>query len=108
MPTPTPTDTQVETTREIMGENSLALVAALVAAGNDAQWAATLDDVDEWLMKVRGHYARLNGRVILNPADRAYAIRVRVRTRYGLTEQIGADVLGGYGGSCAVPVEVWP
>jgi hypothetical protein len=78
-----------------MGENSYALVESLINAGNDAQWAATLADITEWNTKVRGKYAKVDGRVKLDPKDREYAIRSRVRTRYGLTELVDESVRGG-------------
>lgn len=95
MPTPTPEAAEIETTREMMGENSYSRVESLINAGNDAQWAATLADITEWNTKVRGKYVELDGKVKLKPSTRAYAIRARVRTRYGLTEQVDQSVRGG-------------
>jgi hypothetical protein len=98
-PTPEPTAAEIVSLMEIMGENDDVLVAGLIEVGTqaivDAKWAKTLADITEWNTKVRGKYAKVDGRVKLDPNDRAFAIRSRARTRYGLTELIDQSVRGG-------------
>ncbi|HLL74813.1 MAG TPA: hypothetical protein VK421_06070 [Pyrinomonadaceae bacterium] len=110
MPTPTQTLTpaQIELAREVMGENSYSLVAGLISGGAtqgeaDAKWAATLADIEEWNADVRGNHADLDGKVKMKASDLRAEVRYRVRTRYGLTGAVGAEVVGDARGSYSVP-----
>jgi hypothetical protein len=109
-PTPEPTPAEIISLMEVTGENDYDSLSTRIATGSqvevDAKWAKTLADIAEWGAKVRGKYAKVNGRIVLDPKDREYAIRSRVRLRYGLTERVDESVTGEFPGSRAVPVEM--
>lgn len=99
MPTPTPTEEQIESVREIARLSSFVDTETKVSSLKNAQWAATLADITEW-NKVKNKFTKFQGGrsgVVIDKSDNRLEIRNRVRTRLGLAEvdeygkEIGCD-----------------
>lgn len=88
MPTPTPTEMQIESVREIALLSIFAEAESKINALNDSQWAATVADIAEWA-KVKNKFTKIEGGrsgVVIDKEDNRLGIRNRVRVRLGLVE----------------------
>ncbi|HEY0428995.1 MAG TPA: hypothetical protein VGC76_14535 [Pyrinomonadaceae bacterium] len=109
MPTPTPTNEQTETVREIAKLSSFADAQERISSLNDEQWAAMLADITAW-SSVKNQFTRLKGGrsgVDIDPGRTRMEIRNRVRVRLGLselTEQYGDENQTGSSETCSVPI----
>lgn len=61
MPDPAPTESQIEKTREIAGENSIDYVETLIDKLRDSQWARALELHDAWDEYPAGDVLELQG-----------------------------------------------
>ncbi len=98
MPLPTPTDEDIDFVREVTGENSTTLIAALVDNLNDAQWARALDLVTAWNEISPGDLLSLQGGrdgVKLSDQEGLDDLRKRMRLLLGLPELRDATLTGG-------------
>lgn len=99
MPSPTPTDEDIDFVREVTGENVTATIAALIDNLNDAQWARALDLVTAWNEFEPGSVMRLEngGREGVFDSDQEALedIRRRMRLLLGLPELRDASLTGG-------------
>ena len=110
MPSPTPTDEDIDNVREVAGENVTATVAALIENLNDAQWARALDFVTTWLDFAPGSVLRLEGgRDGIRDSDQEALedIRRRMRLLLGLPETRDMDLTGGVGSVSVPALWVW-
>lgn len=97
-PLPTPTDEDIDFTREVAGENDSAVIAALIDNLNDAQWARALDLITAWTGVTPGDLLTLQGgRDGVQLSDQAGLddIRKRMRLLLGLPELRDATLTGG-------------
>jgi hypothetical protein len=99
-PTPTPTEPQINKTREAAGENSSAFVAAIVDTLNDSEWLRVLELITEWDEYPAGDTVELEGgsdglRYSSNTARGD--IRIRLRLLLGLPEFRDSDLTGIHG-----------
>lgn len=89
MPTPTPTEAQIEKTREVAGENSYGFIEGLIDTRNDSQWARVLQLLVEWDEYPEGDTVELEGgRDAVNYSSETARgdIRIRLRLLLGLPE----------------------
>jgi hypothetical protein len=96
-PLPTPTDEDIDFIREITGENSTALIAALIDNLNDAQWGRALDLVTAWNEITPGDLLSLEGGrdgVKLSDQEGLDDVRRRMRLLLGLPEFRDASLTG--------------
>lgn len=110
MPSPTPTDEDIDFVREVAGENVTATVATLIDNLNDAQWLRALDLVTAWNEFPPGSVLRLEGgREGIHDSDQEALedIRRRMRLLLGLPETRDADLLGGMGSTSVPVLWVW-
>lgn len=106
MPTPTPTDEDVNFVREVTGELSNSLIATLIDSLNDAQWGRALDLVEAWNQIAPGDLISLEGGregVKLIDQEGLDDIRKRMRLLLGLPELRDSSITGQFG-SVSVPV----
>lgn len=91
------TDEEVNTVREVAGENDDAYVLSLVGLLNDAQWERALEFVDAWAEFPAGDVLALKGGrdgVIDSDELARQDIRGRMRLLLGLSEFRDADLTG--------------
>lgn len=106
MPSPTPTDEDIDSVREVAGELDADYVSTLIDNLNDAQWARALDFVTAWTGFEPGSVLRLEGgRDGIRDSDQEALedIRRRMRLLLGLPETRDVSLTGGVG-STSVPV----
>ena len=106
MPSPTPTNEDINFVREVAGELSFTSVATLIDNLNDDQWARALELVDAWNEIAPGDLLSLKGGrdgVHLSDQEGLDDIRKRMRLLLGLPELRSSDITGQFG-SVSVPV----
>ena len=89
MPSPTPTDEDVNFVREVAGERDAVYVGELIDNLNDAEWGRALDLVDEWNKVIPGDLIGLSGGrdgVQFSDQEGLDDIRRRMRLLLGLPE----------------------
>ncbi len=89
MPTPTPTDEDINFVREVAGEQDAAYMGELVDVLNDAEWDRALTLIDEWNKVTPGDLIALRGGrdgVQLSDQEGLDDIRRRMRLLLGLPE----------------------
>lgn len=97
MPSPTPTDEDVNDVREVTGEVSRTLIATLVEKLNGAEWNRGLELVDLWREKDLGSLLSLEGGrdgVRLSDQNDFDSIRRAMRLLLGLPEERDASITG--------------
>lgn len=107
MPSPTPTEAQIDKTREIAGENDYDFVEDLIDELNDSQWARALELQTAWADYPEGDTIGLEGgrdAVLYSSETSRGDIRVRMRLLLGLPEFRDAG-LTGMPGSQAIRVD---
>ena len=100
MPSPTPTDEDIDTTREVAGELDAGYISTLIDNLNDAQWARALDFITAWADFPAGSVLQLEGgRDGVKDSDEAARedIRRRMRLLLGLPELRDSSLTGGFG-----------
>ena len=103
MPTPTPTNEDINFVREVAGELDFDLVSSLIDDLEDAQWERALELVDKWNETEAGDVIGLKGGrdgVIISIHEDALDdslrdIRFRMRLLLGLPELRDASITGG-------------
>lgn len=93
----TATDEEVNDVREVTGEVSRTLIAALIDNLNDAEWNRGLELVDLWREKDLGSLLSLEGGrdgVRLSDQDDFDSIRRAMRLLLGLPEERDASITG--------------
>lgn len=97
MPSPTPTEAQIEKTREVAGENDYEFIEDLVDELNDSQWTRALALQTSWdeypagdTIALEGGRDAVNYSSILSRED----IRGRMRLLLGLPEFRDASLTG--------------
>ena len=107
MPSPTPSDEDIDDVREVAGELNTATVSAIIDNLNDAKWGKALDLIDVWKGYPPGSVMSLvnGGREGVNDSDQDALedIRKRMRLLLGLPELRSGDITGQFG-SVSVPV----
>ena len=106
MPTPTPTDEDVNDVREVTGEISRSLISGLIDNLNDAEWGRALDLVTAWGGIEAGDLLSIEGGrdgVKLVDQENLDDVRRRMRLLLGLPEFRDADITG-QPASTSVPV----
>lgn len=107
MPTPTPTNEDINFVREVAGELDFDFVSSLIDELNDDQWLRALDLVDAWNEIAPGDLIGLKGGrdgVRLETQESLDDIRVRMRLLLGLPELRDASITGGMA-TIGVPTE---
>jgi hypothetical protein len=97
MPSPTPTDEDVNDVREVAGELDGAYVSTLIDNLNDAEWGRALDFVTAWQEFAPGDLMALEGGrdgVRLSDQEGLDDIRRRMRLLLGLPEERDASITG--------------
>lgn len=111
MPSPTPTDEDIDFVREVAGELDFDLVSTLIDSLNDAQWLRALDLVTAWNEYAPGSVMRLEdgGRQGVFDSDQEALedIRRRLRLLLGLPETRDTDLTGGFGSTSVPVLWVW-
>lgn len=111
MPSPTPTDEDINFVREVAGELDFDLVSTLIDNLNDAQWLRALDLVTAWNEYAPGSVMRLEdgGRQGVFDSDQEALedIRRRLRLLLGLPETRDTDLTGGFGSTSVPVLWVW-
>lgn len=111
MPSPTPTDEDIDFVREVAGELDFDLVSTLIDNLNDAQWLRALDLVTVWNEYAPGSVMRLEdgGRQGVFDSDQEALedIRRRLRLLLGLPETRDTDLTGGFGSTSVPVLWVW-
>lgn len=103
MPTPTPTNEDINFVREVAGELDFDFVSSLIDELNDDQWLRALDLVDLWNETEAGGVIGLKGGrdgVVISIHedgldDSLRDIRMRMRLLLGLPELRDASITGG-------------
>jgi hypothetical protein len=106
MPSPTPTDEDVNDVREVAGEISRTTVSTLIDNLNDAEWGRALDLVTAWRGIDAGDLLSLEGGrdgVKLSDQEGLDDIRRRMRLLLGLPEFRDSSITG-QPGTTSVPV----
>lgn len=107
MPSPTPSDEEIDFVREIAGEASFQFVSTLIDNLNDAQWSRAQDLITAWTNYEPGSVMELvnGGREGINEKDQDALedIRRRMRLLLGLPEVRDSSLTGRFG-STSVPV----
>ena len=106
MPSPTPTDEDINDVREVTGENSRTTISTLIDNLNDAEWGRALDFVTAWRNTEPGDLLSLEGGrdgVKLSDQEGLDDIRRRMRLLLGLPEFRDASITG-QPGTTSVPV----
>lgn len=111
MPSPTPTDEDIDSVREVAGEISIEFISPLIDNLNDAQWARALDFITAWNEFAPGSVMRLEngGRegVFDSDQDALEDIRRRMRLLLGLPEVRDASLTGGFASTSVPVLWVW-
>lgn len=110
MPTPTPTDEDINFVREVTGENSYTLIESLIDTLTDATWDRALVLVGLWNLVTAGDLIALSGGregVQLSDQEGLDDIRARMRLLLGLPEFRDASILGGPGSRTVLTVWRW-
>lgn len=110
MPSPTPTDEDIDDVREVAGENSTSFVEPLIDNLNDAKWAKALDLITAWKEYPPGSVMRLEGgREAVFDSDLLALddIRRRMRLLLGLPEVRDASLTGGFVSTSVPVLWVW-
>lgn len=97
MPSPTPTNEDVNDVREVAGELDGAYVSTLIDKLNDAEWGRALDLVELWRAKDVGDLLSLEGGrdgVRISDQDDFDSIRRTMRLLLGLPEERDASITG--------------
>lgn len=98
MPTPTPTEAQIEKTREVAGENSFTFIETLIDELNDSQWARVLELHTDWGEYPAGDTVELeqgSGDGLRYSSNTARSdIRIRLRLMLGLPEFRDSSLTG--------------
>jgi hypothetical protein len=97
MPSPTPTEAQIDKTREITGERSYTFVLGRIEGLNDSQWARALQLQTAWGDYPEGDTVQLEGGsegVKYSSETSRGDIRVRMRLLLGLPEMRDAGITG--------------
>jgi hypothetical protein len=97
MPSPTPTDEDVNDVREVAGEMDGAYVSTLIDNLNDAEWGRALDFVTAWQEFTPGDLLALDGGrdgLRLSDQEGLDDIRRRMRLLLGLPEERDASITG--------------
>ena len=97
MPSPTPTDEDINDVREAAGETSRTFISGLIDNLNDAEWGRALDLITAWREITPGDLLSLEGgRDGINLSDQEGLddIRRRMRLLLGLPEFRDASVTG--------------
>lgn len=97
MPSPTPTDEDVNDVREVTGEVSRTLIATLIDNLNDTEWNRALDLVTAWAEFAPGDLIALEGGrdgVRLSDQEGLDDVRRRMRLLLGLPEERDASITG--------------
>ena len=98
MPSPTPTQEQIDKTREVAGENNYGFVEDLIDELNDSQWARALELHTAWDDYPEGDTIGLEGgrdAVLYSSETSRGDIRVRMRLLLGLPEFRDPGITGG-------------
>jgi hypothetical protein len=106
VPSPTPTDEDVNDVREVTGEISRTTISALIDNLNDAEWGRALDLVAAWRNTEPGDLLTLEGGrdgVGLSDQEGLDDIRRRMRLLLGLPEFRDSSITG-QPGTTSVPV----
>lgn len=109
-PLPTPTDEDIDSVREVAGENSTTVVAPLIDNLNDAQWGRALDFITSWGEFAPGSVLRLEGgREGVFDSDQLALedIRRRMRLLLGLPELRDSSLTGGFATTSVPVLWVW-
>ena|SRR5687768_10056838 len=96
-PSPTPTEEQIDKTREVAGENDYEYVEELIDDLNDSQWARALELHAAWDEYPEGDTIGLEGgrdAVLYSSELSRGDIRVRMRLLLGLPEFRDASLTG--------------
>jgi hypothetical protein len=99
-PTPTPTEAQIEKTREVTGENSYDYIEGLIDNLKDSQWARALQLLLDWDEYPAGDTIELaGGREAVNYSSETARgdIRIRLRLLLGLPELRDGTLTGAPG-----------
>jgi len=98
MPIPTPTEAQIEKTREVAGEQSYSFIAALIDGLNNSQWANVLTLHVAWAEYPAGDTVELQqsgGDGLRYSSNTAREdIRKRLRLLLGLPELRDSNLTG--------------
>lgn len=99
MPSPTPTDEDINFVREVAGELDFSFVSSLIDDLADAQWERALELVDFWNGTDPGDLIGLSGGgrdgVRLETQEGLDDIRARMRLLLGLPEFRDSSITGG-------------
>lgn len=103
MPTPTPTDEDINFVREVAGEIDFDFVSSLIDDLEDARWERALELVDKWNETEAGDVIALKGGkegVVINIHDDGLDdslrdIRFRMRLLLGLPQFPDSSITGG-------------
>lgn len=111
MPSPTPTDEDIDFVREATGEISFAFIATLIDSLNDAQWLRALDLVTAWNEFAPGSVLQLKDGgdegVYDSDQEALEDIRRRLRLLLGLPEVRDASLTGGFASTSVPVLWVW-
>jgi hypothetical protein len=110
MPSPTPTDEDVDAVREVAGEFDATYISTLIDNLNDAQWARALDFATAWNGIAPGDLIALEGGregVRLSDQEGLDDIRRRMRLLLGLPEFRDSSITGGAGTVSVPALWVW-
>lgn len=111
MPSPTPTDEDINFVREVAGELSAIYVGTLIDNLNDAQWSRALDLITAWNNYEPGSVMELvnGGREGVNEKDQDALedIRRRMRLLLGLPEIRDNGLTGGFHSTSVPVLWVW-
>lgn len=110
MPSPTPTDEDVNDVREVAGEISRSGIATLIDNLNDAEWGRALDLVSAWREITPGDLLSLEGGregVRLSDQEGLDDIRRRLRLLLGLPELRDSSITGQLGTTSVPVLWVW-
>lgn len=89
MPSPTPTEAQIEKTREVAGETSYSFIDSKINALNDSQWATALSLHTLWAKYPADDVFALEGGrdgVHLSSPESREGVRRTMRLLLGLSE----------------------
>ena len=96
-PSPTPTESQIEATREVAGENSYDMIEELIGELNNSQWARALELLTAWDEYPEGDTTRIEGGkegIKDDPEMSRGDVRVRMRLLLGLPEYRDSSLTG--------------
>ncbi len=110
MPSPTPTDEDINDVREVTGEISRTLISTLIDNLNDAEWARALDLVGAWREITPGDLLSMAGGrdgIHLSDQEGLDDIRRRMRLLLGLPEFRDSSITGQHGTTSVPTLFVW-